>query len=231
MLKSYNLIFYYLLYTIFGENQVKSLFITATNTNIGKTYATKKLIKALSKAGNKVGVYKPIETGVTDNTPLDATTLLEYAKRFNPNLKELTPKDITAYTFTLPSAPFCADTNNIIDIEHIIQKYHQLSKMCDILLVEGAGGLMVPITKDFFMIDLIKKLDTKTLLITPSHLGCINETLLSIKALQDHNIEFQWCVNLHKDKDSFDKVTKPFYDSYFEKWWSLEEVELSKIIF
>jgi dethiobiotin synthetase len=208
---------------------VKSLFITATNTDIGKTYATKKLIYTLSKAGYKVGVYKPIETGVTDNNPLDATTLLEYAKRFNPNLKALTPKDITAYTFTLPSAPFCADTNNIIDIEHIIQKYHQLLQMCDILLVEGAGGLMVPITKDFFMIDLIKKLDTKTLLITPSHLGCINETLLSIKALQEYNIEFQWCVNLYKDKDSFDRVTKPFYDSYFEKWWSLEGFSLEKV--
>ena len=230
MLKSYYDIYFYLLYTIFGENQVSSLFITATNTDIGKTYATKKLIQALSKQGYKVGVYKPIETGVVDNNPLDATTLLECATKHNPNLKELTPQDITAYTFTLPSAPFCADTNNIIDIEYIIQKYHQLSKLCDILLVEGAGGLMVPITKDFFMIDLIKKLDTKTLLITPSHLGCINETLLSIKALQEYNIEFQWCVNLYKDKDSFDRVTKPFYDSYFKKWWSLEEVEISKLI-
>jgi dethiobiotin synthetase len=223
MIKSYFNLFLNLLYTIFGENQVSSLFITATNTDIGKTYATKKLIKKLSQDGYKVGVFKPIETGVTD-TPLDAKELLDCAKEYNPNLKELNAKDITSYTFELPSAPYCADIEGIIDIKKILLKFNELKKLCDILLIEGAGGLMVPIKKDYFMIDLIKELNTKALLITPSHLGCINETLLSIKALEDKKIEFQWCVNLNKDKKSFDRVTKPFYDSYFEKWQLLEDM-------
>ena len=81
---------------------------------------------------------------------------------------------------------------------------------------------MVPITKDYMMIDLAKELNLKTLLVTPSKLGCINDTLLSIKALKTYNISFDWCVNLFEDKDEFHEVTKPFYDANFNKWWSLE---------
>jgi len=201
---------------------VQSLFITATGTNVGKTYTTVKLIEALASKGLAVGVYKPIETGVTDSAP-DATILLETCKKVNEKFKDLKPQDITAYTFPLPAAPFCADLESTIDIQKIIDKYEELSKLCDILLVEGAGGLMVPITKEYMMINLIKELDAKTLLVTPSRLGCINDTVLSILALKTFDIDFDWCVNLFEDKDSFDEVTKPYYDAVFPEWWSVEE--------
>ena len=110
-----------------------------------------------------------------------------------------------------------------IEIDKIIEKYHELSQLCDILLVEGAGGLLVPITKDFMMIDLAKKLGSKVLLVTPSRLGCINDTLLSQEALKYRNIEFDWCVNLFEDSESFSEVTQPFYDEMFEDWWSIRE--------
>ncbi|MCF6244803.1 MAG: dethiobiotin synthase [Sulfurovum sp.] len=202
---------------------MQSLFITATNTNVGKTHTTLKLIEAFSSKGFRVGVFKPIETGVTDTAP-DATILLEACQKVNENFKDFTPEDITAYTFPLPAAPFCADTEQIIDIQHIIDKYHALCKLCDILLVEGAGGLMVPITKDYMMIDLIKELNIKTLLVTPSRLGCINDTLLSMEALKAREIDFDWCVNLHEDKEDFAKVTQPYYDAVFPEWWSLDNV-------
>jgi dethiobiotin synthetase len=201
---------------------MQSLFITATNTNVGKTHTTLKLIEALWAKGLKVGVYKPIETGVTHTAP-DATILLKACQKVNENFIKLTPLDITAYTFPLPAAPFCADTEKTILIEKIITKYHELSKLCDILLVEGAGGLMVPITKEYKMIDLIEELNIKTLLITPSRLGCINDTLLSIEALNSKDIDFDWCVNLYEDKDDFEKVTQPFYDTVFENWWSFNK--------
>ncbi len=201
--------------------QVQSLFITATGTNVGKTHTTLTLIKALSAKGLKVGVFKPIETGVTDTAP-DASILLQTCQKVNENFQGLGTKDITAYTFPLPAAPFCADVNNTIDIQKIINKHKELSKLCDILLVEGAGGLMVPITKEYMMIDLIKELNVKTLLVTPSRLGCINDTLLSIETLTAHKIDFDWCVNLYEDKKSFNEVTKPYYDAVFPKWWSVE---------
>ena len=200
---------------------MQSLFITATGTNIGKTHTTVQLIEAFAAKGFSVGVFKPIETGVT-TVPQDASLLLKVCQKVNKHFKNLTPEDITAYTFPLPAAPFCADINQEIVIEKIIKKYHELSQLCEILLVEGAGGLMVPVTKDFMMIDLAKKLKAKVLLVTPSRLGCINDTLLSMEALRSRNIAFEWCVNLFEDKESFAEVTQPFYDEVFPDWWSVE---------
>ena len=201
----------------------QKLFITATNTNIGKTYASIKILEHLGKQGIKVGAFKAIETGVTD-IPHDASALLSVCQKYNSNFKELNAYDLCAYTFSLPAAPFCADKQKQINITHILKKIKEIEQICDFLLIEGAGGLLVPITNDFFMIDLTEKIaPSKTLLVTPSHLGCINETLLSIQALQDRAIDFDWCVNLYKDKESFDEVTKPFYDAYFTKWFSLQE--------
>ncbi|MFK5976122.1 MAG: dethiobiotin synthase [Sulfurovum sp.] len=201
---------------------MQSLFITATNTDVGKTYTTLKLIKHFVQIGLRVGVYKPIETGVID-LPHDASLLLGEVQKTNPRFRGLTTEDITAYTFPLPSAPFCADRESIIDIEKIVEKYYTLQQKCDILLVEGAGGLLVPIKKDFMMIDLIKKLNIPTLLVTPSKLGCINDTLLSIEALKNRDIEFDWCVNLYQDREDFDRVTKPFYDEVFVDWWCVDD--------
>jgi len=201
---------------------VQSLFITATGTDVGKTHTTLRLIKELSEQGHKVGVYKPIETGVTGKAP-DASLLLKACQKVNENFKDLSPEDITAYTFPLPAAPFCADEDRSIDIQKIIEKHETLQKLCDILLVEGAGGLMVPITKEYMMINLIKELDAKTLLVTPSRLGCINDTVLSILALKTFDIDFDWCVNLYEDREDFAKVTQPYYDEVFPTWWSVEE--------
>ena len=199
-----------------------ALFITATGTNVGKTHTTLKLIEAYAKIGLKVGVFKPIETGVTDE-PLDAKALLEACQKVNPDFANLTPADITAYTFSLPAAPYCADIQQEIKLEKIFDKYHELSKRCDLLLVEGAGGLMVPITQTYKMIDLAKDLNAPLLLVTPSRLGCINDTLLSLEVLHSKDIDFEWCVNLYEDRESFAKVTQPYYDAVFPEWWSVDE--------
>jgi len=201
---------------------VQTLFVTATGTDVGKTYTTLQLIQAFSQRKLRVGICKPIETGVVD-TPVDATVLLKACRSVNPAFASLAPTDITAYTFSLPAAPFSADTQQIIHIDTILEKIDELAQSCDLLIVEGAGGLMVPITRDFMMIDLAKKLNAKILLVTPSRLGCINDTLLSIEALESREIDFDWCVNLFEDKDDFPKVTQPFYDAAYPGWWSVQE--------
>ena len=203
---------------------MKMLFVTATNTNVGKTYTTIKLIESFNKQGILVGVCKPIETGVVTE-PLDAKRLLETVQKYNPNFSNLKPKDITAYTFKLPSAPFCADTKKIVRIEKIKDKINELKQLCDLLIVEGAGGLMVPITQNYKMIDLAKDLNCKTLLVTPSKLGCINDTELSIEALESRDMDFDWCVNIFEDRDMFKKVTQPYYDAVYPNWWSLNKLK------
>ena len=201
---------------------MKLLFVTATNTDIGKTFTTLQLIEHFNKHNITVGVCKPIETGV-EKTPLDATKLLESVQQYNKNFETLEPKDITAYTFSLPAAPFCADKNGLIRVEKIKEKIEELSKLCEVLIIEGAGGLMVPITGNYMMIDLAKELNAQTLLVTSSKLGSINDTMLSIQALESRGIEFDWCVNLFQDRDKFAQVTQPFYDHYFPNWWISEE--------
>ncbi|WP_281951375.1 dethiobiotin synthase [Nitrosophilus kaiyonis] len=194
----------------------KRVFITATNTGIGKTFTTLSLLQECETLGIKAGVFKPIETGVAQICN-DGTKLLEKCQEFNNNFRKFMVGDIVPYRFTLPAAPYVAKKDIKIDIDFLLEKIDILEKECDVLFIEGAGGLMVPVEKDIFMIDLIKIFDSTTLLVTPSRLGCINDTLLSIEALKRRDINFEWCVNLYEDKDSFYEVTFPFYKDYFEE--------------
>ncbi len=202
----------------------KSIFVTATNTNVGKTYAMTLLAKELHKKGLNVGLFKPIETGV-EKIPLDGQKLFELSKSVNKNF-DLGLDDIVPIQLKLPSAPYVANLHeNKIDFEKIKTSYEKIKKISDIVLVEGAGGLLVPVTNNFFMIDFIKYLDIeKTLLITHNSLGCINDTLLNVEFLKSKNINFFWCINQYpQSKEDFLKVTLPFYKDYFEEIYLLED--------
>ena len=114
-------------------------------------------------------------------------------------------------------SPYVAKGNSLISLDYIKEKKKYLQQFCDVLIIEGAGGLMVPLEKNLFIIDLIKELDSQAILITPSKLGCINDTLLSINALKAKNIDFEFFINLYQDIDSFEKVSKPFLLDYFKE--------------
>ena len=193
----------------------KSLFITATNTDVGKTYACEKFLRFFSSKGFKVGYFKPCETGVID-FPVDGTKMLNLTKKLNPDFN-VDIKDVVPYQFKLPAAPWVAKEDTHISLDLIKEKKKYLEQFCDILIIEGAGGLMVPLEKDLFIIDLIKELQCEAILITPSKLGCINDTLLSINALEAKDIDFEFFINLYEDKDSFEKVSKPFLLDYFKE--------------
>lgn len=204
----------------------KQIFITATNTDIGKTYAASKFLNYYAKQGLKVGYFKPFETGVISH-PIDGLKMLELTKKLNKEFEAININDVVPYQFILPAAPFVSNKkeNNInIDIEFIKEKRDYLMNFCDILIIEGAGGLMVPLKKEYFIIDLIKELNCKTILITPSKLGCINDTLLSLQALKRQNINHEWYINLFQDKDSFYEVSYPFYKEYFEEIKFLDDI-------
>lgn len=193
----------------------KSIFITATNTDVGKTYASEKFLRYFASLGLKVGYFKPCETGVVDS-PLDGTKMLNLVKELNPDFTA-SMEDVVPYQFKLPAAPYVAKGNITIDLEFLKEKKAYLQSLCDVLIIEGAGGLMVPIEKDLFIIDLIKEFKTKAILITPSKLGSINDTLLSIEALKNRNIDFEFFINLYEDKDTFEDVSLPFLKDYLKK--------------
>lgn len=197
----------------------KIYFVTATNTDVGKSYACEVFLKKFAKENKKVGYFKPIETGV-DTLPQDGLKLLQIVQTLNPDFTPTINK-IVPYQFKLPAAPFVAKGNTNINIQNLLQTAKNLLSYCDVLIVEGAGGLMVPIEKDYFMIDLIqefqKQLHAKTILISPSNLGSINDTMLSQTLLKNYNINYEWYINLYKDKESFETVTLPFYKEYFNQ--------------
>jgi dethiobiotin synthetase len=185
-----------------------NIFISANNTDAGKTYTTLKLIKAFSQKGYKVGVMKPIETGVKD-IPEDGKKLYEEALKYNKKLKNLTLNDVVPIQFSLPAAPIVA---GIVDFEKIKNSYKKIKSLCDILLIEGAGGLLVPVSENFKMIDFLNFFNAKLFLIISSRLGMINEFLLNKFYLDKNNINYTWAINLFDE--SYFQISHPFMKNY-----------------
>lgn len=189
----------------------KKIFVTATNTNIGKTYTTKLLLREFASRGFKVGVIKPIETGAADGYASDAEELLELVKELNPKLWHLEAEDIAPITYEIAAAPFVASNNKPLDLKKIISKIDELEAFCDLVIIEGAGGLYVPIDYKHMMIDLICKLGAAALLVTHCSLGCINDTLLSKKALEDKHISHAVAFNCMEADENFSMISEPYF--------------------
>ena len=195
-----------------------NLFITANNTNMGKTYTTLKLIEALSKEF-KVGVFKPIETGVK-KYPLDGKILLETTKKVNPDFKDINLDDVVPIQFSLPAAPIvCGE----IDFRKIDESYKKLKKRCDILLIEGAGGIAVPITKNFIMKDFIDYFNAKSFLVIGGKLGCINDLTLNLNFFTPDI----WAINVLEE--SFFKTTYPYLKQKYKNPLLIQN-DLDKIV-
>ncbi len=191
---------------------MKKIFITATNTDIGKTYTTQKLLHALAKRGIRVGALKPIETGVT-TTPPDGAQHLQTIQKLNQDAKNLTIDDIVPITYKQPAAPFIAAKGEEIDLRPVFKAMKRFENVCDVLLIEGAGGLFVPINKEYMMCDLIDDIAPDgVLLVTHCALGCINDTLLSYKALQNRGHRVVTAFNC-KEGDGFAQTSKPYFDA------------------
>ncbi|MBU0721298.1 dethiobiotin synthase [bacterium] len=186
------------------------IFVTATNTDIGKTYTTKLLLKEFASRGLLVGVVKPIETGVGEYAH-DGEELLECVKQLNHKLWSLDIEDIVPITYPLAAAPFVASHNTQLDLKKIQMKISEMEALCDVVIIEGAGGLYVPIDEDTMMIDLIPSLNAVALLVTHCSLGCINDTLLSQKALQERNIPHAVAFNCRDNDESFATVSEPYF--------------------
>ena len=156
---------------------MKTLFISGIDTDIGKTIITTALACALSAIGKKVAVFKPIQTGATKKVENNwISPDLEFVQKY-------CPEAITQYSycFELPATPALAakEAGIIISFEKIKADYKAISKEVDIVLVEGAGGLFVPICSGKTIADLIKFLNIPTLLVSANQLGTINQTCLS----------------------------------------------------
>jgi dethiobiotin synthetase len=168
---------------------IRAFFVTGTDTGVGKTLASTCLAAYFSRnKGLSVGVMKPFETGLpTDRTelfPCDAKSLKE-ASGTSDDLGVINP-----CTFELPLAPEAAalQEGKEIDLESAERTYKGIEKSHDITIVEGAGGVLVPIKDNFFFQDLIKRWSLPVVVVARLGLGTINHTLLTCRSLQSEGI-------------------------------------------
>ena len=157
---------------------MKPLFITATDTDIGKTCVCAGIAHSLKKLDIDVGVMKPFACGVKQKTGFSSNDLTVLTKAAVVNDTE---DVINPFFFPIPASPYTAAKNLgvKIDIERVIECFKKLDKVHDVVLVEGIGGIMTPILKNYAIIDLIKDLEANTIIVTSSKIGTVNHTILT----------------------------------------------------
>ncbi|MDE6464278.1 MAG: dethiobiotin synthase [Muribaculaceae bacterium] len=194
------------------------LFVSGIDTDAGKTYATAYLARMLASQGKSVATQKFIQTGC-----LGTSEDIEAHRRLCGI--EALPEDLDGTTapiiFSYPaSAQLAASIDGReIELEKIEQSTRRLEEAYDCVLIEGAGGLMVPVTDDYFTIDYVAAHQLPVVLVTNGRLGSINHTVLSLEAIAARGIKLEAVVyNSHFDKDRIIcDDTKGFIRRYLAK--------------
>lgn len=159
----------------------RGIFVTGTDTEIGKTAITAGLAAVLKRRGINAGVMKPISAGGRADAKL-----LKRAARSDQPLDTINPIYLRD-----PLSPNIAARREekILNLAPVFDAFNHLSKIHDYLLVEGVGGLLVPITDDFLVADLAARLDLPLLIVARAALGTINHTLLTIEAARARGLQ------------------------------------------
>ena len=171
----------------------RPIFITGIGTGVGKTIVSAILVQKL-----KADYWKPIQSGDLDNsdTALVRSLVSHKLCTFHPE----------AYRLTQPFSPH---KSAALDGIYIDPEKFVLPETENQLIIEGAGGLMVPINDQFLMIDLIKKLDAEVVLVSKNYLGSINHTLMSAGILKNNGIKLSRLIfSGEQDHDSESIIRK-----------------------
>ncbi|MDK8193728.1 dethiobiotin synthase [Paenibacillus sp. UMB7766-LJ446] len=166
-------------------NVIRGLFVTGTDTDVGKTIVTGALAAALRAENLNVGVWKPVQSGaLLGRGETDAERLLQYS-----GIHERAG-EVTSFTFQAPLTPMLAAKQEgvTITLQEIITAGQPLIHRYESVLIEGAGGVAVPLTEDSLVVDLISELRIPALIVARSGLGTINHTLLTVSYLQQHGV-------------------------------------------
>jgi dethiobiotin synthetase len=164
-----------------------SLFITGTGTDVGKTVLTAGLAAMLRAQGQSFCVYKPIQTGSPDPAhPEDLERIRDWVGADVPVH--------CSYCFAEPVAPYAADPGRTIDPHQLLLDFKRLQRDYAVVLVEGAGGVRVPVAPHLEMIDLIRMYQLPVLVAACPRLGTLNHILLTMDALARRRIEVKGLV-------------------------------------
>ena len=187
----------------------KQIFITGTNTEVGKTHIGLELLKSLSLKYNCIA-YKPIETGCrSENNKLIPSDSQKYEKLIGD---KVSLEKINPYRFIPPVSPYKAikDAKKKIYIKNYCEKIKNLPK-AEIILIEGAGGAFSPLATDGLNIDLMKALKSINILVIKDQLGCIGNTISHILAFERLKISLDILIlnTINPNKmDNYDEIRK-----------------------
>ncbi|MGQ0812124.1 MAG: dethiobiotin synthase [Nitrospiraceae bacterium] len=164
----------------------RGLFVVGTDTGIGKTTVTAALACHLKNQGLRIAVMKPVETGV----PLQGTSMSDADYLRSAACSDDSLEVVSPYRFADALAPLAAAnrTGTTIDMGRIITAFEALHATNRFVLVEGAGGVLVPVTKELTVRDLIARLGLPVLIVGRAGLGGVNHALLTIEALRQRHI-------------------------------------------
>jgi dethiobiotin synthetase len=172
---------------------MKAYFITGTDTGVGKTSITAGLAGSMRKLGVNVGVMKPIASGIPQKTgfkSLDVDIIVEASR--TKDSEDL----INPVFLPIPTSPYDATKllSLPVDMPLILTTFTKLLSIHDVLLVEGIGGIMTPITKNFFVADMIKAMSIETIIVTRATLGTLNHTMMTYQLCKDYGIKVKGLV-------------------------------------
>jgi dethiobiotin synthetase len=188
---------------------MNSVFVTGTDTEVGKTRISVALIELLQQQGGIVAGMKPIASGCKQTAQgLRNDDALQLSQQANLDL----PYDlINPYAFEPAIAPHIAaqQASIEIDLKKIKENFTQIKHQSDAVVVEGAGGWLVPLNKTQTMADLAIALDLPVILVVGIRLGCINHALLTVKAIETTGLKLQgWIANHPEPSEQSDEVVK-----------------------
>ena len=172
---------------------MKSLFVTGTDTDVGKTCVSASIVKNLRDMDIDVGVMQPFASGHKKNSnslPQDVEILMKYSGSQDP-IDLVNP-----YFFEIPTSPYDAAKILVqkINLQKVIDAYNKLLSSHDLVVVEGIGGLMTPITQNYFVSNLISELDIDTIIVMGSKLGTVNHTLLTYEHCKQMHLKLKGFV-------------------------------------
>jgi dethiobiotin synthetase len=177
----------------------KGFFITGTDTEVGKTLIAGALILQLQSMGMKVVAYKPVAAGLREVNGKfineDVQTLLMVSQNISPHLQ---PNDICPYILKEAAAPhIVAEQSGLeLDMNVMIRQYQSLQDSFDAVIVEGAGGFLVPINEQSSLGDFAKAIQLPVILVVSIKLGCINHALLTAEAIARRGLRLEgWVAN------------------------------------
>ena len=174
----------------------RGVFITGTDTDVGKTFVATALVRSLVATGSRVGVMKPVAAGAdaTPEGPRNADALGLMAAANVP-----APYDqVNPYCLDLPASPHiaAAKAGIRIDIAHIVRAFDRLAGGCDLVVAEGAGGWLVPLNDTETVADLAAALDLPVILVVGLRLGCLNHAQLTARAIEARGLRLAgWIGN------------------------------------